>query len=98
MFVVTVLLSIKPAHVGEFMAAMLTNARTSLDIEPGCRQFDVCQSGPDATDVLLYEVYDSQADFDLHLAAQHFLTFNQQTAPWLNAKTVRTYQRVWPAL
>lgn len=96
MFVVTVLFAVKPAHQGEFMAAMLANARTSLQDEPGCRQFDVCQSGADGAGVFLYEVYDSQADFERHLVTPHFLSFNQQSAPWVLAKTVQTYQRVLP--
>lgn len=94
MFVVTVLFSIKPAHVDEFMAAMLANASTSLQLEPGCRQFDVCQKGSDRTEVFLFEVYDSEADFARHLAAPHFLAFNEQTASWVQTKAVRTYQRL----
>ena len=94
MFVVTVLFCIKPSHVDEFMAAMLANASTSLQDEPGCRQFDVCQCGSDATEIFLYEVYDSEADFGRHLAAPHFLAFNEMTAPWVQAKTVRTYRRL----
>lgn len=96
MFVVTVLFAIKPAHRGEFMAAMLANARTSLQDEPGCRQFDVCQSGADGAEVFLYEVYDSQVDFERHLVTPHFVSFNRQSAPWVHAKTVQTYQRVLP--
>ena len=96
MFVVTVLFSIKPAHVDEFMAAMLANASTSLQDEPGCQQFDVCQSGTDDAGVFLYEVYDSQADFERHLVTPHFLAFSQQTALWVQAKAVQTYQRLLP--
>jgi (4S)-4-hydroxy-5-phosphonooxypentane-2,3-dione isomerase len=95
MYVVTVLFKIKPEHRAEFMADMLENARTSLAIEPGCRVFDVCESCTgDACQVFLYEVYATQEDFQLHLAAPHFQQFNAQTASWVMDKTVSVFHRV----
>ena len=44
MYVVTVLFKIHPSNYGEFMKAMVGNAHTSLQDEPGCNQFDVCAS------------------------------------------------------
>ncbi len=70
---------------------MRQNARTSLATEPGCRQFDVCEG--DAADgvIFLYEVYDSQDDFKVHLAAPHFVQFNAQTAAWVIDKEVQVF-------
>ncbi len=93
MYIVTVLFTIHAAHWDAFSEAMQHNAQTSLAIEPGCRQFDVCVGEPGQCNVFLYEVYDSQTDFAAHLAAPHFLQFNTQTTPWVADKQVRTFTR-----
>ena len=97
MYVVTVLFKIHPSNYGEFMKAMVGNAHTSLQDEPGCNQFDVCAGPPTEHSVFLYELYDDEAAFRAHLATPHFLRFNEQTAPWVASKSVATYQRAWPA-
>ncbi len=97
MYVVTVLFKIYPSHHQDFMRAMVGNARTSLQDEPGCQQFDVCEGPPGECGVFLYELYDNEEAFRAHLATSHFLQFNELTAPWVASKSVATYQRAWPA-
>ena len=92
MHVVTVDFSIRPARYAEFMQAMRDNARTSLSIEPGCRQFDVCESDVGECRVFLYEVYDTPGDFQAHLQTPHFLQFNALTASWVLDKVVRAFK------
>lgn len=94
MFVVTVLFKIHAAHWHAFLASMYRNAATSLSVEPGCRQFDVCEGEAGQFEVFLYEVYDTQADFTVHLGASHFVQFNAETAVWVADKKVQTYTRV----
>ncbi|MBK7118534.1 MAG: antibiotic biosynthesis monooxygenase [Comamonadaceae bacterium] len=96
MYVVTVSFTIHAAHYAAFMQAMVGNARTSLREEPGCRQFDVCESPAEPGKVFLYEIYDSEADFQAHLAAARFIEFNALTAQWVAAKAVSVYRRAWP--
>lgn len=93
MFVVTVLFKIHAAHWYAFLPLMYRNAATSLSVEPGCRQFDVCEGEAGQFEVFLYEVYDSRADFAAHLETPHFLEFNTQTMPWVADKQVRTFSR-----
>ncbi len=94
MYIVTVLFKIHAAHHSAFLSAMHSNARTSLATEAGCHQFDVCEGGDaQSPEVFLYEVYGSHADFQLHLAAQHFLEFNALTMPWVLDKQVATFTR-----
>jgi quinol monooxygenase YgiN len=93
MFVVTVLFKIHAGQWDAFSKAMHDNAQTSLAIEPGCRQFDVCVGEPGQYTIFLYEVYDSQADFTAHLSAPHFLRFNAETADWVADKKIQTYTR-----
>jgi len=94
-FVVTVLFVAKPEHRADFRREMIANAEASRTREPGCRQFDVCESA-DGKDIFLYEIYDDEAAFKAHLATDHFRKFNATTAPWLADKHVVTYVRVSP--
>ena len=96
MYVITVLFTVHSAHRADFMAAMVDNARTSLEREPGCRQFDVCAAIDNADDVFLYEIYDSKSAFDAHLASEHFRQFNLKTQPWVKTKVVSALTRAWP--
>ncbi len=91
MYVVTVWFKIHASHYQAFMQAMQHNALTSLSTEPGCRQFDVCES--DASDgvIFLYEVYDSEEAFKAHLAAPHFIQFNAHTAAWVVDKKIQVF-------
>ncbi len=96
MHVITVLFSIRPEYSTEFLQAIIANAHTSVAEESGCRQFDVCVSAQDANDVFLYEVYDSKAAFDAHLASAHFRQFSESTAPWVTAKNIQAFERSYP--
>jgi autoinducer 2-degrading protein len=94
MYIVTVTFQIKPGHRAEFMPAMQANADESVLREPDCHQFDVCVASDDPHRVFLYEVYESAAAFQVHLAMPHFQTFNTLTAPWVEGKAVNTYTRL----
>jgi quinol monooxygenase YgiN len=94
-FVVTVVFVAKPEFRTEFRKAMVENATASRTREPGCRQFDVCESA-DGSQIFLYEIYDDQAAFTAHLATDHFLRFNELTTPWTAEKRVATYHRLDP--
>ncbi len=74
-FVVVAEFRVAPGRMEAFLAAALDDARHSLADEPGCRQFDVvCPEGAGDA-VLFYEVSDSRAAFDLHLATPHLARF-----------------------
>jgi (4S)-4-hydroxy-5-phosphonooxypentane-2,3-dione isomerase len=87
---------IKAAHVDAFDVAIRSNAQSSVDDEPGCRQFDVCRDPDDASQFFLYELYDDEAAIQAHLQSPHFLQMNAATAPWVAAKTVRKLRRTQP--
>lgn len=91
MLVIVVTLTVHEVHREAFRLAILANASTSLDTEPGCVRFDVCE---DATGVVffLYEHYVDDAAFDLHLLSPHFLAFNEASAPWVQSKRVERYR------
>lgn len=96
MYVVTVLFELVPGMEAKFQQAIAMNAATSLEVEPGCRQFDVCASAAEPHVVFLYEIYDDADAFELHLKSSHFLAFNEETNAFVARKTVQSYRRVFP--
>lgn len=91
MYVVTVTWRVKPGMIDAFMPLMLLQAKNSLEKEPDCHHFDVCQGEEDDHVVFLYEVYSDRAAFDLHLASAHFATFSQVVAEMVEDKVFATY-------
>ena len=89
LFVVTVQFSIDIGHHAEFMRAMVDNARQSRQHEPGCLAFDVCEDPTRSDQVFLYEVYQSEAAFEQHTRAAHFLDFDHKVALWVVEKKVK---------
>ena len=93
MYVVAVDFRIHPGRIEAFLPLMLKQARNSLDNEPGCRTFDVCQNPKTTEEVFLYEVYDNRAAFDAHMASDHFRTFDAAVADLVAEKHVRFLDR-----
>ncbi|MCV2888793.1 antibiotic biosynthesis monooxygenase [Ruegeria sp. XHP0148] len=91
MFAVTVSFRIHPERMAAFLPLMIENARASRDLEPGCRQFDICRDGGE---IFLYEIYDDRRAFDAHLASAHYRTFDVAVADMVVEKTVRFYEEV----
>ncbi|MEM7446114.1 MAG: putative quinol monooxygenase [Pseudomonadota bacterium] len=92
-YVVCVTFVVDPASAVPFLDAMMEQASNSLALEDGCSQFDVCVDPDDPARIFLYEIYDDRAAFDLHLASDHFLTFDAATRDWVKDKQVTTWHR-----
>lgn len=90
MLVVTVLFRLKPAGYERFVQEVCENARLSLEVEPGCKRFEV-SCAPDRHEVFLYEIYADVAAFDLHKKMSHYQDFSEITGPWIDEKTVRRF-------
>ena len=95
-FVLVVHLQIKPGAVDRFMPLALENAAATRETEPGCRQFDVMVDPQDATRILFYEVYDSEAAFQAHQQTPHFKKYFDTALQYLDARTRTVYTRVAP--
>lgn len=63
MHVVCVTFQITVGKIEEFLPKMHLQARNSIEREPDCYRFDVCQSNTNDNEVLLYEVYTDEAAF-----------------------------------
>ena len=92
-FVVCVEFKVKSEQASDFLPIILENAQSSLEIEEGCKQVDVCVSPNYHAEIFLYEIYTSREAFEFHLASEHFLLFNSKTTDMITHKEVRTYIR-----
>lgn len=95
-FAVCVTFTIDPDDMTVFLPLMNANAGQSLRDEPGCLQFDVLTDPSRPGEVFLYERYTDAAAFDVHLASDHFRTFDQATGGMIINKVVKTYAQVTP--
>jgi len=93
-FVILVDFRIKPGQMTAFRRLIDENAQASVAREKGCNRFDVCADRKDPDHILLYEIYDDRAAFDLHLKTPHFAIFNEASAPFVADKTVKEYDLV----
>ena len=90
MFVVLVEFSAHPGAEADLLSAIQRQAHNSLTREDACRRFDVCIDPDDPASIVLYELYDTPADFDAHRATSHFLDFDSAIKDFVAAKNVRT--------
>ncbi|MEM1199334.1 MAG: putative quinol monooxygenase [Pseudomonadota bacterium] len=97
MYVVTVTFTLAEGAAEAFMDLMRAQAKNSLELEPGCHQFDVCIDPNDAGTVFLYELYTDEAAFQFHLASDHFKQFDADVAELVADKKVALYHRDDPA-
>jgi quinol monooxygenase YgiN len=93
-FVVAAEFEVRPEAIDTFVAAALADASASVANEPGCRQFDVTRSNEEPSRILLYEVYDSAAAFEAHLATPHLATFRELIEPLVVSRQVRRLTRL----
>jgi (4S)-4-hydroxy-5-phosphonooxypentane-2,3-dione isomerase len=88
-FAIVVVFRIKPDSLNDFLTRVRQQAKDSLRLEEGCKQFDVLVDETDPTTVVLYETYiDGQAFAD-HRLTPHFADFNATVTPWVESKEVR---------
>jgi (4S)-4-hydroxy-5-phosphonooxypentane-2,3-dione isomerase len=82
MFVLVVLLRVRPEKDKHFVAAIEANAAASRG-EPGCRRFDVVRDNRDPHHYVLYEIYDDEAAFQAHRTMPHFTQWRKAAAECL---------------
>ena len=93
-FAVVVDFEIVPDTADEFREAVLEQARNSLEREEGCRQFDVFRDAGEASTFVLFELYDNEAAFELHLQTDHFAAFDAHVQPMVKRRMIRRLHRV----
>ncbi|MEC9369545.1 MAG: putative quinol monooxygenase [Pseudomonadota bacterium] len=87
-FAVSVEFLVRPENAAVFRPLMLAQAENSLKLETGCRYFDVCIDNSRAGRFVLYEVYDDEAAFEVHLKSAHFLAFAKAVEPMVLSRRI----------
>ena len=91
--VVAVFWTVRPEFRDAYREAILANAAASLEKEPGCLTFDVCED-PASGEFFLYELYESREAFATHLTMEHFKRFDALCRDWTVSKRVQRYERL----
>lgn len=93
-FVIIAEFEVRLEALDAFLQAAIADASASVANEPGCRQFDVTRPEDQPNQVVLYEVYDSPAAFEAHLATPHLQAFRERIEPLVVSRQVRRLTRV----
>ena len=97
LLVVHVHVRVRPGLAGDFLAASLDNARTSLT-EPGVLRFDVIQDRDDPDHVVLVEVYRDDDASVAHKQTAHYATWRDRVADMMaEPRRSEKYSAVFPA-
>ncbi|MEZ5926078.1 MAG: putative quinol monooxygenase [Hyphomicrobiaceae bacterium] len=90
-FVIIVDFKLNPGTRPEFRKLIDVNAQTSVRDETGCRRFDVLEPEGESDRIVLYEIYDSRADLEAHIATEHYKSFDKASAAMVAEKTVTAF-------
>jgi (4S)-4-hydroxy-5-phosphonooxypentane-2,3-dione isomerase len=88
-YAITVSFKVRNEARAKFLALVAANASASVELEPGCRRFDVlvpCDADP--SEFVLYEIYDDREAFEAHMTSEHFLAFDHATRAFVTSKVV----------
>jgi quinol monooxygenase YgiN len=93
-FALTVVFELVEGTFPEFYRLVSENAALSVQLEAGCLRFDVLTplGAQKPSQIFLYEIYRDRAAFDLHLASDHYRSFDARTRDMVSSKTVVTYK------
>lgn len=88
MLIVLVFANVLAEQLEPFLVATLEMAHASLR-ERGCRRFEVIREEMAPTQFILYKIFNSRADAELHLQTEHYADWQSVTAAML-AEPART--------
>ncbi len=96
MFIVHVLVHVKPDQVDAFEAATVENAENSLQ-EPGVARFDVVQQLDDPTRFVLVEAYRTVDDPARHKETAHYQKWRDTVADMMaEPRSSQKYREIHP--
>jgi (4S)-4-hydroxy-5-phosphonooxypentane-2,3-dione isomerase len=82
MYLVLVSLMVRPEFLEAFLVATLEMAHESLK-EDGTRRFEVIRQENDPALFMLYETFNSRADFEFHVKTPHVKAWHKTVRPML---------------
>jgi autoinducer 2-degrading protein len=74
---------VKPEHTKDFIRETIKSQAGTI-IEPGCTQYDFCQTS-DECKFILVESYKNQEAIEEHKKTTHFLTWRENIEPFMAA-------------
>jgi (4S)-4-hydroxy-5-phosphonooxypentane-2,3-dione isomerase len=96
MYIVHVMIHVKPDQIEAFKAASLENARNSVK-ETGVARFDVIQQTEDPTRFVLVEVYRSAEAVARHKETAHYQTWRDTAADMMEEPRLGIkYNNIFP--
>jgi len=96
MFIVHVLVHVKPDKLEAFQSVTIENARNSVQ-EPGIARFDVLQQQDDPTRFVLVEVYRTLEDPARHKETAHYQKWRDTVADMMaEPRSSVKYTNVFP--
>jgi autoinducer 2-degrading protein len=96
MYIVHVFVHVKPDQIENFKAAVIENARNSVQ-EPGIARFDVIQQQDDPTRFVLVEVYRTEEDTHKHKDTAHYKKWRDTVEDMMaEARSSVKYFNVFP--
>ena len=93
MFVVVAQFELQPGSREEFVAALLANRKQTVTTEHGCRMYEICIPEDSETGIVLLEMYDDRAAFDLHHATPHWKAWYDAANHLIVSNNVRFMSR-----
>lgn len=72
-------ITLAPGTRDKFLELVTAHRGRVLEREPTCQRFDVLEQEGDDEHVCLYEVYDDQAAFDLHVNTDYMKAYLGET-------------------
>jgi (4S)-4-hydroxy-5-phosphonooxypentane-2,3-dione isomerase len=97
MFVLMVDIVVKEGYAEKFRDAIIVQGKTSLEQEEGCMRFDILQTPGEPNHFTLCEAYTDEATFNTeHRTTAHYARYAETTVDWVESKSRRTYERIWP--
>jgi len=91
-YVITVDFYLHAGTLEPFLRLIKENARQSVADEPGCDRFDVLIEKDAPDHIVLYEIYQDRAAFDLHVKSRHFAQFNAASNRYVREKKIMEYE------
>ena len=82
-FAVIVEFMVDHRYIDDFIGKTLNQSSNSLEMEPKCHRFDVCQNEENINRVFLYELYEDKLAFEEHLNSTHYLRYHDQVKEWI---------------
>jgi quinol monooxygenase YgiN len=79
-FAIVATQEVAPGRMDEYVSLLMAHRARCLESEPGTLQFEVLRPRDDDTKVMLYELYQDDAAFEVHRNAPSIARFRQESA------------------